>query len=156
MPYADLLNHNPFCSAFIERQKRLFSKNKFVVVYADRNYTKMEQVYTTYGQKSNAELLILYGFVVDRNPYDSIDLTVSLDANDPLYERKESYLKSVGKPTSIEFPLYTDRSPVEMIEFLRFCVADESELEVGIFNRMVTVRNEILVRQPRSILPCFQ
>uniref|UniRef100_A0A7S2ZGI1 SET domain-containing protein n=1 Tax=Rhodosorus marinus TaxID=101924 RepID=A0A7S2ZGI1_9RHOD len=145
VPYADLLNHNPFCSAFIERQKRMFSKNKFVVVYADRNYNKMEQIYTTYGQKANSEFAILYGFVVDRNPYDSIDVTVGLSSDDPLYDVKVDYLKRIGKEESIAFPIYADRSPVEMIEFLRFCVADEEELGIGVFNRMVTVKNELSV-----------
>ena len=37
-----------------------------VVLYADRDYAKGDQVLITYGQKSNAELVLLYGFVVPR------------------------------------------------------------------------------------------
>lgn len=37
------------------------------------------QVYISYGPKSNADLLLLYGFSLDRNPYNSVDVTISLD-----------------------------------------------------------------------------
>ena len=35
------------------------------------------QVLVSYGQKSNAELLLLYGFVVDRNLFDEVELISS-------------------------------------------------------------------------------
>lgn len=37
------------------------------------------QVYISYGPKSNADLLLLYGFSLDRNPYNSVDVNISLD-----------------------------------------------------------------------------
>jgi histone-lysine N-methyltransferase SETD3 len=42
-----------------------------VAVYADRNYKKFEQVFINYGEKGNADLLLLYGFALDRNPFDA-------------------------------------------------------------------------------------
>mmetsp|Transcript_34095 Transcript_34095/g.40800 ORF Transcript_34095/g.40800 Transcript_34095/m.40800 type:complete len:257 (+) Transcript_34095:1-771(+) len=38
----------------------------------------MEQIYISYGPKSNADLLLLYGFALERNPYNSVDVTVSI------------------------------------------------------------------------------
>ena len=49
-----------------------------VVLYADRNYARNDQVLISYGQKSNAELLLLYGFVVDRNLFDQVHLATQL------------------------------------------------------------------------------
>ena len=94
----------------------------------------MEQIYISYGQKSNAELLLLYGFAVERNPYNSVDVTVAIapltesfvkELNDdrilidPLAEEKAEFLESVGRERSVDFPCYADRYPVELLEFLR-------------------------------------
>lgn len=48
-----------------------------ITIYADKDYKKMEQVYISYGQKSNADLLLLYGFCLDRNPFNSVEIKVA-------------------------------------------------------------------------------
>lgn len=92
------------------------------------------KIYISYGQKSNAELLLLYGFAVERNPYNSVDITVAIAPRtksfikelndesipiDPLGEEKADFLAMVGRETTVDFPCYADRYPVEMLEFLR-------------------------------------
>lgn len=42
----------------------------------------------SYGQKSNSELLLLYGFVVDRNLFDEVELSVALDPTDRRYGKR--------------------------------------------------------------------
>ncbi|CAM9809509.1 unnamed protein product, partial [Phaeothamnion confervicola] len=80
VPYADLFNHNPFANSYIDaREVGFLKKRNEVVVYADRSYKIMEQVFISYGPKSNADLLLLYGFCLDRNPFNSVDLTLALD-----------------------------------------------------------------------------
>jgi len=96
VPYADLLNHNPFCSTYIDTETTLLTDRKYVTLYTDRPYPKMSQVFVTYGPKPNSDLLLLYGFVIDRNPYDSVDITVSIREDDPLFERKRKYLRESG------------------------------------------------------------
>ena len=54
------------------------------------------QVLISYGQKSNSELILLYGFVVDRNLFDEVEITVSLDASDPRYDEKVAFLRQGG------------------------------------------------------------
>lgn len=146
VPYADLLNHNPFCSTYIDAHQRAFTNEKYVALYTDRPYSKMDQVYVTYGPKSNADLLLLYGFVSDRNPYDAVELIVSLAREDPLYDRKKTYLEQSGVKETTSFPLYRDRYPMELIEFLRFCVASEEEFDSD-FGDFISVRNETLVAE---------
>ena len=138
VPYADLINHSPFSQAYIDAREGgdwLFSSGEEeVILYADRGYRRMEQIYISYGQKSNAELLLLYGFAVERNPYNSVDVTVAIapltesfvkELNDdrilidPLAEEKAEFLESVGRERSVDFPCYADRYPVELLEFLR-------------------------------------
>ena len=97
-----------------------------------KSFTLVTQVYISYGQKSNAELLLLYGFALERNPYNSVDVTVSIAprtaklaaANegieeDPLAQEKIDFLESVGRDQTVDFPCYADRYPVEMLEYLR-------------------------------------
>ncbi|OEU18174.1 ribulose-1,5-bisphosphate caboxylase, small subunit [Fragilariopsis cylindrus CCMP1102] len=138
VPYADLINHSPFSQAYIDAREDgdwLFSSGEEeVILYADRGYRRMEQIYISYGQKSNAELLLLYGFAVERNPYNSVDVTVAIapltesfvkELNDdtipvdPLAEEKVTFLASVGRESLVDFPCYADRYPVELLEFLR-------------------------------------
>jgi protein-histidine N-methyltransferase len=99
----------------------------------------------SYGPKSSAELLLLYGFVADRNPYDSVEIYVSPDPSDPLFERKKEYLVSSGLDIQSSFPLYGDRYPMELIEYLRFCVANEEQLETADFGGFICEENESLV-----------
>merc|ERR1712182_166576 len=93
VPYADLFNHSPYAASYFYFQNVPFTNEREVVLYADRNYAKNDQVLISYGQKSNAELLLLYGFVIDRNLFDEVDITVKLDPSDPRYDEKVDFLK---------------------------------------------------------------
>lgn len=127
VPYADLINHSPFSGAYLDAREIgswIFKEdNEEVILYADRSYRKMEQVYISYGPKSNADLLLLYGFALERNPFNSVDVTVSIQRfagqDDPLVDQKIAFLQKVGRKTTVDFPCYYDRYPTEMLEFLR-------------------------------------
>lgn len=67
------------------------------------------QVYISYGPKSNADLLLLYGFCLDRNPYNSVEITVSLLEQDPLFDDKRVFLSQVDRREREAFPLFADR-----------------------------------------------
>merc|ERR1719424_1967138 len=104
VPYADLINHSPFSTAYVNAQKGekiaggLFGQeDDTVVVFADRPFKKMEQFFISYGQKSNAELLLLYGFSLDRNPFNSVEISVGLLEEDPLYSEKYAFLQAPGR-----------------------------------------------------------
>jgi len=155
VPYADLLNHSAFCSTFFDSEEGGFmADGRNVVLYADRTYNQTEQVYVTYGQKSNAELLLLYGFVVERNPFDAVEISVSLgdkptDEDDKvLFQQKVSTLREAGLQTTERFPLFQDRYPKELIEFLRFCCASKAELDADVdFGEFVSSTNEEAVAE---------
>ena len=142
VPYADLINHSPFSQAYIDARASgdwIFKDGKEeIILYADRGYRRMEQIYISYGPKSNAELLLLYGFAVERNPFNSVDVTVSIAPRtasfvkelserenddtipvDPLGEEKAAFLEVVGRDKTVDFPCYADRYPIEMLEYLR-------------------------------------
>ncbi len=169
VPYADLINHSAFSQAFIDARESgdwLFKNGaEEVILYADRGYRQMEQIYISYGQKSNAELLLLYGFALERNPYNSVDVTVSIAprtaavaaANegveeDPLAQQKIDFLAAVGRDETVDFPCYADRYPVEMLEYLRLMMMTEEDtrgkdLADFDFTRTISPANEAAVLQ---------
>jgi len=169
VPYADLINHSPFSQAYIDARQSgdwLFKTgDEEVILFADRAYRRMEQIYISYGPKSNAELLLLYGFAVERNPFNSVDVTVSIAPRtasfvkelnddsipvDPLAEDKVAFLRAVGRDNTVDFPCYADRYPVELLEFLRLMQMTREDtrgkpLEDFDFSRTISTANEAAV-----------
>ena len=104
---------------------------------------------TNYGD-SNAELLLLYGFALERNPYNSVDVSVSLAASsgDDLDEEKRDFLRRAGRgDKAIDFPCYADRYPREMLEYLRLMLLTRRDmagkaLDDFDFSRPVSRENE--------------
>lgn len=132
VPYADLMNHNPYSNTYIDAQRSgmpLLSRKEEVAVYADRSYKKFEQVFINYGEKGNGDLLLLYGFALDRNPFDSVDISVGLSKDDPMYDRKRAFLDKSGRGvTSVRFPLQRNRYPSELVDFLRLLLVEPEDL----------------------------
>jgi len=144
VPYADLLNHSPYCSSYFFYNEVAFSKEREVCLYADRAYAKNDQVLISYGQKSNAELLLLYGFVVDRNLFDEVELTVALDPDDPRYDEKVAFLGQQGLTAAMAFPLLIDRFSSELLQYLRLCCLTPADgpLDGFKYNQRISVANE--------------
>jgi [ribulose-bisphosphate carboxylase]-lysine N-methyltransferase len=144
VPYADLLNHSPYVSSgFFFNQIPLSGGKRQVVLYADRDYAKGDQVLITYGQKSNAELALLYGFVVDRNLYDEVQLRVALAPDDARFEEKAAFLTRQRLKPAMTFPLLIDRYSNELIQFLRLaCLTESGSLDSFAYNEPISVANE--------------
>lgn len=129
VPYADFMNHNPFSTSYIDSKKIAFSENNEIIMYSDKDYNKFDQVFTTYGQKTNLELLILYGFILERNPFDSIELRIAVSKSDPRFTEKQKFMFDCDKATEITFPIFYYKYPKELYEFLRFCALNVIDLE---------------------------
>lgn len=52
-----------------------------------------DPVYAWCGPQPNTRLLINYGIVDESNPYDKLQLTVTLPSNDPHYKLKRGILQ---------------------------------------------------------------
>jgi len=126
VPYGDLLNHNPFSTSYIDSKSIPFSNSFEVTMYSDRSYNKFDQIYTTYGPKTNLELLILYGFSLERNPFEAYELRVGLSINDPKYKYKKIFIEECGKTAEVTFPVFLYQYPKELYEFIGFCLISAS------------------------------
>ena len=73
-PVALLCNHSTWPHAV--RYSRL--RGDALHLPIARTVRKGEEVFVSYGAKSNAELLLFYGFTVDGNPYDDVPLSLEL------------------------------------------------------------------------------
>lgn len=142
VPYADLMNHNPFSNTYIDAQTTggmasFIKRKEEVAIYSDRSYKKFEQVFISYGEKSNSDLLLLYGFALERNPFNSVDITVGLSKKDPLYVGKRAYLAKSGKDAiSVRFPLQQNRYPSELVDFLRLLLVEPDDLGMQTLERV--------------------
>jgi SET domain len=76
VPWADFANHSSACSSHLTWDHQ----EECVVLIADRNYAAGQQVYTSYGERSSAQLLFSYGFVPEAgtNPHDSVLLSLQV------------------------------------------------------------------------------
>eukprot|EP00929_Paragymnodinium_shiwhaense_P057779 TRINITY_DN28932_c0_g1_i1.p2 TRINITY_DN28932_c0_g1~~TRINITY_DN28932_c0_g1_i1.p2 ORF type:complete len:706 (+),score=239.35 TRINITY_DN28932_c0_g1_i1:108-2225(+) len=154
VPYIDLINHNPSSKTYITGGLEgvdipgIRVKDRFVYVKADRYFQRYEQIYLSYGPKSNAQLLMLYGFALERNPADFVEVTLSqVLENSSMAELKEEFFETKEMETS-NFPLYRDRFTLEMMQFLRVCAVDRSDFK---FKKDVNVTDEMLFKRIQQL-----
>jgi hypothetical protein len=128
IPYVDFLNHNPFSISYIDAKKITFSDNYEISIYSDKPINKYEQIFITYGPKSNLELIMLYGFILERNPFDSIEIRISVSSKDTLKREKKNFLSDCLKTEAMTFPVFYSQYPKELLEFLRFSILVDADL----------------------------
>ncbi|KAA0059211.1 ribulose-1,5 bisphosphate carboxylase/oxygenase large subunit N-methyltransferase [Cucumis melo var. makuwa] len=124
VPWADMLNHNCEVETFLDYDKA----SQGVVFTTDRAYQPGEQVFISYGKKSNGELLLSYGFVPKEgsNPSDSVELLLSLKKSDKCYKEKLEALKKHGLRASQCFPIQITGWPLELKAFAYLAVSPPS------------------------------
>lgn len=95
----------------------------------DQGYKPGEQVFTSYGPKSDGELLLSYGFVCasGTNPHTSYKLRLSVDEGDPAFQDKQQSLQQHGLPASVQFPLKLSGMPSGLLQYAAFVDSQPSE-----------------------------
>ncbi|KAI9177478.1 hypothetical protein LWI28_015679 [Acer negundo] len=124
VPWADMLNHNCEVETFLDYDK----STKGIVFTTDRQYQPGEQVFISYGRKSNGELLLSYGFVPREgtNPSDSVELSLSLKKSDICYKEKLEALRKHGLSASQCFPIQITGWPLELMAYAYLVVSPPS------------------------------
>ncbi|KAF6135561.1 hypothetical protein GIB67_015414 [Kingdonia uniflora] len=94
VPWADMLNHSCEVESFMDYDK----SSQAILFTTNRPYQPGEQVFISYGKKSNGELLLSYEFVPKEgtNPSDSANLSVSLNKINVCYKEKLEVLRKHG------------------------------------------------------------
>eukprot|EP00842_Homolaphlyctis_polyrhiza_P003130 jgi/Hompol1/3818/HPOL_003364-RA len=89
-----------------------------------------EELFNNYGPKGNENLLSNYGFVLQDNPEDYFKVFLALRKEDPLFERKQAILDSMGPGNLVHLVFLNDDIPERMIAVSRILVANEWELHL--------------------------
>jgi len=99
---------------------------------------------------NNRDLLELYGFVLDKNPLDSVTVGVGLDKEDSLYGNKKEALHKRGLKNGQFYELTEKAIPEDLIYALRVyhvSVFDVDSMNLALQNQPVSLQNEKKVAQ---------
>lgn len=162
-PFADMANHAPShtapCNAKVRPYALEHDPTLGLELYSSRPIAPDEPVCISYGALKNWQLLLHYGFALQHNPDDGIDVCLqppqhAIDATTLVLHLALGY-------TDLDFTLTMgDPLPQEMLIALRIIVLDDQERSRAAttdFTKLVSTRNERQVLQYlRSLLQALR
>ncbi|KAK2588677.1 hypothetical protein KPH14_001576 [Odynerus spinipes] len=98
--------------------------------YAMRDFKKGEQIFISYGPRTNSDFLVHSGFVCPENTNDGIRLRFGISKSDRLQKERTELLEKLGLPATGEFLLKGGTEPISdsLLAFLRVFNMREAEL----------------------------
>jgi histone-lysine N-methyltransferase SETD3 len=104
-------------------------ENHYSICYAQRKFTKGEQLTIFYGVRANCDLLIHNGFVFPDNQEDCLTLRLGVAKTDALAAARLALLEKVGV-VSQKFYLNRTEEPLDgkLVAFLRVLQMDQTQL----------------------------
>ena len=149
VPFADLLNHKR------PKQTQWYYDDNiesFVIQSID-NIKEGNEIFDSYGKKTNARFLLNYGFCLDENDTSEYLLNINFDEKYPLFDAKKKLLfkneyeydYKINRNFCLNNNFYESQI-VELLSFLRFILYDgdikkllnifnsnENEMEINVF-----------------------
>ncbi|RLU19316.1 hypothetical protein DMN91_007873 [Ooceraea biroi] len=98
--------------------------------YALRGFKKGEQIFISYGPRTNSDFFVHSGFVDMDNKQDSFKLRLGISKADPLQKERIELLNKLYLPSVGEFPLKPGTEPISntLLAFLRVFSMRKAEL----------------------------
>ena len=133
VPFADLINHRT------QRQTQWYydnAQNSFMIQSLE-DIKEGNEIYDSYGKKSNAKLLLNYGFCLENNSENEYYLTLKFNPKVPLFSQKKVIFQR-EEDYERTFKLYSnvyESELYELLSFLRFLIFE------GDFNVLMTAMN---------------
>ncbi|OQS01938.1 hypothetical protein THRCLA_21558 [Thraustotheca clavata] len=116
VPLADMLNHANHATVY-EYKDGQFQWHSSVM------YEKGQQVFNSYGRRPNHQLLLDYGFALDNNPWDYMDVDLLLEtfwsSLLSISERRNLLLKAHLTPSKTKFRLTLEYNVETMVPYCR-------------------------------------
>jgi hypothetical protein len=147
VPFGDMFNHCPN-----SKNRHSFCQEDNAMVYEIVEPSKSgNQIFINYGPFSNAKLLKVYGFALENNPFDEVEIWAAMDQSAPFYERKIEILQKFNLTYEKVLPFRLTRHgiPGELITVLRVQFLEEDEfvnVEWTMQRRGVSRENDNMVK----------
>ncbi len=127
VPYADMLNHK------LPRETKWSFEDtvRGFVITSLQTIQRGEQIYDSYGRKSNNRFFVNYGFSLDENEDNEAMIRLELPRNAPSFNFKLSCLGGNPMTARREYQIpatYRDQKTKELFGFMRLVHAKDSEL----------------------------
>lgn len=145
IPLFDILNHKS--NSPIKWTPAKESENNKVIFKLEKEAKKGEQLFNNYGDKSNCELLLGYGFAEEKNPHDLASITLKID-DENIFKKAlahgveffdgETKVKDIGSLIKgVNFQISNESLlPLNLIDFFAFIVQMKFEENIGLTLRM--------------------
>ena len=123
-PFADLLNHKRPKQTHWYYDDKI---NSFVIQSLD-NIKEGEEIFDSYGPKTNNRFLLNYGFALETNDNNEYHLRLTLNENAPLYDIKKRFISTeYNNNFTRTFKLnnnINEGDAFDLMSFLRFMLFD--------------------------------
>lgn len=131
-PVVDFLNHKN------DVKVRWSFQNGKECFFSQESLKSGEELFNNYGDKSNEELLLSYGFVQDNNQYDDARLTLRLDSQllDGAEELGVSLSEERVTDNSVQFKLKKDTLPNNLVQLFALVHKLRSENGINLRNTL--------------------
>jgi len=142
VPMADMLNHSPEAGAGNLEQ---IDGQYFFVINATKDYAVGEQVYDSYGARSNFELIKGYGFALENNPHDNMLLHFNMKTSNLVQGIVEPLLRKAD-PNYGTINIYPNRRPDALLRIFRLSVMEFKDLEYvedALAGKPISLMNEL-------------
>ena len=136
-PFADLLNHKR------PRQTQWYYDNilQSFVIQALEDIEQGNEIFDSYGKKTNARFLLNYGFALEDNDCNEVSLTVVFNDSYPMFKVKKNFFQSeieFIKTFILNDNIYESQL-FELLSFLRFMLF-EGDINI-LYNAMIGNEN---------------
>ncbi len=122
------LSPTPLASVASQAMIQYSPEHKAVQLIADRVYEEGETLTAWCGPQPNSRLLLNYGLVDENNPYDKLQMTITLPNSDPLFREKRAKLQPFQLATQQTFDLARGKPlPAALLPYMRLALATTSE-----------------------------
>jgi len=126
------------------------NKNGVLELFATEDIEKGEEIIICEGKLRNKDLLENYGFVLEKNEHNSLDVGVGLEEGEQLYGNKKELFHEIGFKNGQTFPLSEEKIPEDLLVALRIyhtTVYDLEDVRNALENKPVSMQNELKVAE---------
>eukprot|EP00762_Andalucia_godoyi_P005152 ANDGO_04007.mRNA.1 [Fructose-bisphosphate aldolase]-lysine N-methyltransferase len=148
IPMADFFNHHFLYPPLITDPEK---QRAYLTARDDAGYVAGEQIFDNYGNKTNAQFLLAYGFMLDDNEHDTLNINLAFGGETVWDEAKQILLAKVGfKDGKFTGALKRNGLPVDVMRFLR--IAHMTPFEVESMQKSLESDALVSLRNERSVI----